>query len=81
VTKGTVRGRVQRQQQLEAVRLDCLVLETDAPVNRGDSGSPVLNNRGELVGVVSHHLTKQAQVSGNIDLEEVRTFSPDTGER
>ena len=53
---------------------DCMILETDAPTNAGDSGGPVLNDRGELVGVVSHYADRQRQVSGNIDLEEVRNF-------
>ena len=74
LTKGTVRGRVARKPKLESGRLDCVVLETDAPTNKGDSGGPVLNDRGELVGVVSHSMTTQERVSGNIDLEEVRKF-------
>jgi hypothetical protein len=33
-----------------------------------------MNDRGELVGVVSHGSTVERQVSGNIDVEEVRSF-------
>lgn len=51
-----------------------MVLETDSPNNRGDSGGPILNDRGELIGVVSHYLVSQKQESGNIDIEQVRKF-------
>jgi S1-C subfamily serine protease len=51
-----------------------MILETDVPTNPGDSGGPVLNDRGQLVGVISHYAARQRQVSGNIDLEEVRNF-------
>lgn len=74
LTKGTVRGRVQRSLQANFGRVDCMILETDSPVNPGDSGGPAMNDRGELVGVVSHFLMDQRQVSGNIDVEEVRAF-------
>ncbi|WP_020470178.1 S1 family peptidase [Zavarzinella formosa] len=74
LTKGTVRGRVQRRQKAEFGTVDCMILETDAPLNHGDSGGPVMNDRGELVAVVSHGLANQRQVSGNIDVEEVRKF-------
>ncbi len=74
LTKGNVRGRVERRQESRTGAIDCMILETDAPVNPGDSGGPVVNDRGELVGVVSHYLTRSRQVSGNIDLEEVRKF-------
>lgn len=74
LTKGTVRGRAQRQVPTDAGVFDCTVLETDAPVNAGDSGGPVMNDRGELVAVVSHFVVGQRQVSGNIDLEELRDF-------
>jgi S1-C subfamily serine protease len=70
LTKGTVRGRVERR----TGTTQCMILETDAPVNPGDSGGPVVNDRAELVGVVSHFLTKQRQVSGNIDIDELRKF-------
>lgn len=71
LTKGTVRGRTERR---AVGGIECMVLETDAPVNPGDSGGPVVNDRAELVAVVSHFFTKQRQVSGNIDAEEVRKF-------
>jgi S1-C subfamily serine protease len=32
---------------------ECWVLETQIPTNHGDSGSPIVNKRGELVGIVS----------------------------
>lgn len=74
LTKGTVRGRAQRQQQAEFGLIDCMILESDAPLNHGDSGGPVMNDRGELVGVVSHGSAREHQVSGNIDVDEVRAF-------
>ena len=74
LTKGNVCGRGQRRQAVDFGVLDCMILETDAPVNPGDSGGPVMNDRGELVAVVSHFNTTQRQVSGNIDIEEVRKF-------
>lgn len=69
-TKGTVRGRVER----ELGDLHCMVLETDAPTNPGDSGGAIVNEYGKVVGVVSHVIKTQRQVSGNIDLEELRQF-------
>ncbi len=74
LTKGTVRGRGPRRQAADFGVMDCMILETDAPVNPGDSGGPVMNDRGELVAVVSHFNTRQRLVSGNIDAEEVRQF-------
>jgi|GEM_PF-5808700 len=70
LTKGTVRGRVRRN----IGGVDCMILETDAPVNKGDSGGAVVNEYCELVGVISHFILTQRSVSGNIDLEEVRNF-------
>jgi S1-C subfamily serine protease len=74
LTRGIVRGRVQRQQRADFGLIDCMILETDAPVNPGDSGGAVVNDRGSLVAVVSHGSTVQRQVSGNIDVDEVRAF-------
>jgi S1-C subfamily serine protease len=74
LTKGTVRGRTHRQTIVEIGVIDCMVLETDAAINRGDSGALVANDQGELVGVVSYTDTSQRQVAGNIDVTEVKKF-------
>jgi S1-C subfamily serine protease len=79
LARGTVRGRAQRQVLADVGRFDCMVLETDAPVNPGDSGGPVMNDRGELVGVVSHFHLDERQVSGNIDIDELRAFLKRSG--
>ncbi len=49
-----------------------MILETDAPVNPDDSGGAVVNDRCELVAVVSHGRLLNQLVSGHIDVEEVR---------
>jgi serine protease Do len=72
LTKGTVRGRSERKVQTQAGVVACTVLETDSPLNPGDSGGPMMNDRGELVAVVSHGDTSLQQISGNIDLIEVQ---------
>jgi S1-C subfamily serine protease len=50
-TRGTVRN-VYVKNEL-GFRRDVSILETDCASNGGDSGGPVVNDRGELVGVVS----------------------------
>jgi S1-C subfamily serine protease len=74
LTKGNVRGRVKRRAVTDFGVIDCMILETDAPINAGDSGGPVVNDHGELVAVVSHDHLDRRQVSGNIDIEEVQDF-------
>jgi S1-C subfamily serine protease len=54
--------------------IDARIVETQSPVNAGDSGGPVVNDKGELVAVVHGHLSdSQARsVSIFIDVSEVR---------
>jgi S1-C subfamily serine protease len=54
--------------------LDSWVLETQSPINQGDSGGPVVNDNGELVAVVSSFDTKTRLVSSFIDIREVHAF-------
>src|SRR5262249_52591585 len=50
------------------------MLETQSPINPGDSGGPVVNDNLELVGVVSSLDPRSRLVSLCIDVEEVRAF-------
>lgn len=60
------------------------VLETQSPVNHGDSGGPVVNDKGELVAVVSSGKEKDASgntvhlISWCIDVQDVRAFVDQT---
>jgi hypothetical protein len=74
LTEGSVRGRGQRQTRADFGTVDCMILETSAPVNPGDSGGPVMNESGQVVAVVSHFNSRERQVSGNIDVDELRKF-------
>jgi S1-C subfamily serine protease len=50
------------------------VLETQSPINQGDSGGPVVSEAGELVAVVSSFDPKTRLVSSFIDIREVHAF-------
>jgi S1-C subfamily serine protease len=76
-TQGTVRQVYSKKWSLsgeDGFELDARIVETQSPVNQGDSGGPVLNDRGELVAVTQGHVNdKQARlVSIFIDVSEVR---------
>jgi S1-C subfamily serine protease len=57
----------------DAFEVDARIVETQSPVNSGDSGGPVLNDRGELVAVTQGHLSDASArlVSIFIDVSEV----------
>jgi tetratricopeptide (TPR) repeat protein len=74
-TAGTVRGVCLTKKVLdEGQQLHCRVIETDSPVNPGDSGGPVADRDGRLVGVTSAHNPDGRLVSYCIDVTEVRTY-------
>jgi S1-C subfamily serine protease len=50
------------------------VVEITLPLNHGDSGGPILNRSGELVGISSAIVTDQNQVQFGIDVSEVHAF-------
>ena len=71
-TVGTVRMTYRRSHANGAV---AQVVETDMPFNQGNSGGPVINDRGELVSVVEGFQNEPVrQVSMTISVDEVRAF-------
>ena len=50
---------------------DARILETTAPINPGDSGGPVVNDRGELVAITHGFKPAQQSVMVGIDVREV----------
>jgi S1-C subfamily serine protease len=61
--------------------VDARIVETQSPVNAGDSGGPVVDDRGKLVAVTQGHLSDaQARlVSIFIDISEVNKFLASKG--
>jgi S1-C subfamily serine protease len=54
--------------------IDARIVETQSPINAGDSGGPVVNDKGDLVAVVQGHLSdaQARSISIFIDVTEVR---------
>jgi tetratricopeptide (TPR) repeat protein len=78
-TEGRVRGvRVKTfyndDGNLGTIRRHCKVVETQSPTNHGDSGGPVVNDRGEIVGVVQGGKLNANLLHYFIDVSEVRAF-------
>ena len=73
-TSGTVRSVYQKTFRTGAGEHDFKVVETQAPINSGDSGGPVLNNKGELVAIAQAIAPNARLVSYNVDITEVKTF-------
>ncbi|WP_145241205.1 HEAT repeat domain-containing protein [Urbifossiella limnaea] len=72
---GAVRGRSRKTFRFpDGQVIAAMILETQKPVNPGDSGGPTANDRGELVGVVSMFDRSQNLVVNDIDLTEVRAY-------
>jgi S1-C subfamily serine protease len=55
------------------------VVETQMPLNPGDSGGPVVDDRGLLVGINQSSGNKLNLVSRAIDVSEIRTFLRSAG--
>jgi tetratricopeptide (TPR) repeat protein len=81
-SSGTVRAACRKRwSQLIGTKFvlrDCAVLETQLPINRGDSGGPVVNDRGELIAVVSTMQSRDRDgvpvqvMTWHIDVAEVK---------
>jgi S1-C subfamily serine protease len=70
-THGNVRDVYQKQWNAENGPHSGRVIEMEAPINHGDSGGPVLNDKGELIGVVSNVNEKLHDMEYAIEVSEV----------
>jgi hypothetical protein len=73
-TRGSVRQVHSRKVKSDEGARTVWLVETQAPVNEGDSGGPVVDRKGRLVGVTDSYSSSQRLVSQNIDVREVRAF-------
>ncbi len=79
-TSGTVRQVYRKQHRISgeegtAVQsVDAYVLETQSPINPGDSGGPVVNNACQVVGIVSSSSREGNLVSTCIDVRELKSL-------
>lgn len=73
-TSGTVRSVYKKTFRSGAGDHEFTVLETQAPINSGDSGGPVVNDKGELVAVAQAISPKARLVTYCVDVSEVRDF-------
>jgi len=58
----------------DPIDVKATVVETQMPLNPGDSGGPVVNDQGQLVAVNQSSGTGRNLVSRGIDVNEIRAF-------
>ena len=63
MSAGYLSGRHQLSEQLESL-VDVEILQTDAAANTGNSGGPMFNMNGEVIGIVSAILTRSGGFDG-----------------
>lgn len=75
-TRGEVKQVYRREQRTASgLQVRVRIVETQSPVNPGDSGGPVVNDEGELVGVTCSYRLDARLVSQCIDVQEVKAFA------
>lgn len=62
LTAGHVSGRLRPRGSISGVPME--FIQTDASINQGNSGGPMFNLKGEVVGVVSYILTQSGGFEG-----------------
>lgn len=73
-SQGIIRQVAFRRITLPHQVIDTLLVEIQSPVNPGDSGSPLVNDQGEVVAVVAASHERAHQFGLAIDVTRVRQF-------
>ena len=73
-TSGTVRAVYNKSFKTKLGKHKFRVLETQAPINSGDSGGPIVNDAGELIGIAQSMSVNARLVSYCVEVSEVREF-------
>ena len=73
-TSGTVRSLYQKKFRSSYGEHDFRVLETQTPIKQGDSGAPVVNAEGTLIGLVQSFSPTEQSVSYCVDVSEIKAF-------
>lgn len=75
---GTVRQVYRKQEQVQATGVtadvDARVIESQLAINPGDSGGPVMDDRGELVGLSTSYRRQAPTITSCVAVEEIRAF-------
>ncbi|MEL7265979.1 MAG: serine protease, partial [Planctomycetota bacterium] len=73
-SSGTVRAVYKKRFNATSGEHQFRVIETQAPLNTGDSGGPIVNDAGELVGIAQSVSRRGTLVSHCVELSELKTF-------
>ena len=73
-TRGSVRQVHSRKVKVGGGSRKVWLVETQAPVNEGDSGGPVVDRKAGWSGVTDSYSSGQRLVSQNIDVREAGAF-------
>ena len=74
-TCGKVRQNYYRKSQIKDYgTIQMQMLETDSPINPGDSGGPIVNDNGELVGISQSISLDSRLYSYGVDISEITWY-------
>ena len=73
-TSGTVRSVYQKKFKSNHGEHDFMALETQSPIQPGDSGGPIVNEAGKLVGLAQSFSPKSPLISFCVDVSEIRSM-------